>query len=656
MSIHRPISFGPYRLEPDERALYRGGDLIPLPLKTVEVLVALVEGSGRVLSREELLRRVWPDVVVEEGNLSRQVSMLRSALGGGPHSTQYIETVPKRGYRFVAPVLAAPEPAAEEKAAPPPPEALPGPAMVAAPAPEVLPGSTGASPRPERRVAPVPSSSLVQVRALAAVVLVALLVAGTVALWRRTSGPRGRIMLVVLPLTNLTGDERQEVVSDGLTEELIGRIGRLDPAAMGVIARTSSMAYKGQRKTISTIGRELGVDFVLEGSLRWAEGRPRVSVQLVRVKDQTPVWARDYQPPLAELSTLPDAVALAVASATRLELDPETRSRLATRLHLQAEAYRAYLDGRSQLATRTREGLERALGLFKQAVALEPSFAAAYAGLADAHNLLQYYGYANGSVGIIHAREAAQRALALDEGLAAAHAALGFTSFMWLWEWAAAESELRRAISLDGNYAPAHHWYALFLAAMGRPEEARTEIELARRLDPLSWIVGAAAGYIAFYAGEFQRAEQESLRVLESAPDFTVARAVLGLALVGQGRHAEAVEAFHRAMKQTETINAVYLGDLGHAQALAGRPHEAQATLARLDAWARQGAPVSYSRALVHAGLGDVDAALSNLETARRTNEPNWLWLPVDPRMEIVRAAPGYADLVRTRPPVPQPH
>jgi DNA-binding winged helix-turn-helix (wHTH) protein/TolB-like protein len=476
MSTRRAISFGPYRLEPDERALYRGGNLVPLPLKAVEVLLALVEGSGRILSREELFRRVWPDVVVEEGNLSRQVSMLRSALGGGPHSTQYIETVPKRGYRFVAPVLPAPEPAAaEEKGAPPAPEVGSGSATIASAAPgETLPSSTVAGTRPETPAARVPSSSRVRVRALVVVVVAALLVAGAVALVRRASEPRGRIMLVVLPVTNLTGDERQEVLSDGLTEELIGRIGGLDPAAMGVIARTSSMAYKGQRKTISTIGRELGVDFVLEGSLRWVDGRPRVAVQLVRVKDQTPVWAREYQQPLGELSTLPDAVALAVASATRLQLSAETQARLASRLRVQAEAYRAYLEGRSHLASRTREGLERALAFFEQAVALEPSYAPAHAGLADAHNLLQYYGYAHGAVGIIYAREAAQRALGLDEGLTAGHAALGYVNFMWLWEWPAAESEFRRDISLDPHYDPAHHRYALYLAAMGRPDEAQS--------------------------------------------------------------------------------------------------------------------------------------------------------------------------------------
>jgi serine/threonine-protein kinase len=458
-------------------------------------------------------------------------------------------------------------------------------------------------------------------------------------------------MLAVLPVANLTGDERQEVLSDGLTEELIGRIGRLDPAAMGVIARTSSMAYKGQRKTVSVIGREQGVDFVLEGSLRWAEERPRVSVQLVRVKDQTPVWAREYQQPLGELSALPDAVALAVALATRLPLSAEIQGRMASRLRVPADAYRAYLEGRYQLASRTREGLESALSSFGKAVALEPSYAAAHAGLADAHNLLQFYGYARGAVGIIHAREAAQRAVALDEGLPEGHAALGYVSFMWLWEWPAAEREFRRAIALDANHAPAHHWYALYLAAMGRPEEARREIELAQRLDPLSLIAGAAAGYVAFHARDFGRAERESRAVLETSPDFMVARAVLGLALVGQGRHAEAAEAFRRAVEQNRGASASYLGDLGHAHGLAGGREEALATLGRLEAWARQGIPVNYGRALVQVGLGDRDGALRSLDAARSQNETAWLWLLVDPRMDPLRAAPGYQDLLKDRPP-----
>jgi len=665
MSTRRAIEFGPYRLVPAERAIYREGQLVPLPLKAVEVLLVLADAPGRIVSREELIRRVWPDVVVEEGNLSRHVSTLRSVLVGAPDSGQYIETVPKRGYRFVAPfrwveegVATATQPPlpADESAVPragPAPH-LPPPSRVAS----AFPGRAASAPSGAETpgVAVPAGSARARIRsawfggAVTAAAVGVLASAGWV-LWRAPDQQTARLMLAVLPVANLTGDADREILSDGLTEELIGRIGRLEPSALGVIARTSSMAYKGQRKTVAHIGRELGVDFVLEGSLRWVEERPRVAVQLVRVRDQSPVWAREYDRPLRELSTLPDEVAVAVALEARLPLSPETHGRLASRRGVDPRAYQAYLAGRYHLALRTRKALEQSLEDFRKAVEIEPAFAPAHAGLADSHNLLQFYGYTRGAVGIIYAREAAQRALALDDGLAEGHAALGYVNFMWLWEWPAAEREFRRAIALDANHAPAHHWYALFLAAMGRPEEARREIELARRLDPVSRILGAAAGYVAFYGRDYPRAERECRSVLEDAPEFLVARAVLGMALTGQGRHAEAVDAFREAIELDRGATGAYLGDLGHAQARFGNRDGALATLARLDDWARQGVPVQYGRALVHVGLGDAGAALESLEIARSQSETAWLWLPVDPRMDSLRSLPGYQQVLRNRPP-----
>lgn len=638
------LEFGPFRLDVAARVLYRDGRLMSLPLKDVEVLLALAGSPGRVVTKEELLHSVWPDVVVEEGNLARHVSNLRSVLGDGAGGGRFIETVPKRGYRFVAHVRPASSPGAggmaggADAAAPSPP---------AAPAAAAAEPQAGSPPPPPVEAAAVAPGRRLRRAAFAAAALLAAAAALLVA--SRWHSPR-RVMLAVLPVENLSGDRQQEFVSDGLTEELISRLGGLDPGSLGVIARTSAMAYKGTRKTVAEIGRELGVQYVLESSLRSSGERFRVTTQLIRVSDQSHLWAQDYDRTLGDLVGVQHEVAQAVAARTHLRLSASREARFALRRAVDPEAYRAYLLGRWHWNQRTREGLLAAVAEFQRALERDPSDARAWAGLADAWNLLLFYGYERGAFPIVRATEAARKAVELDDGLAEGHAALGYVNFMWLWDWPAAEREFRRARDLDANYAPARHWYALYLAAMDRLPLAAREIEEARSLDPLSPILELAAAWIAWFAGDHQRAETGCRAVLERQPRLPAAHAVLGLALESQGRASDAVEALREAVSSGGGP-IPYLGGLGHALARAEMATEARAVLDQLDGLARRGAVVQYAKALVHAGLGDRESALRDLLEAREAHDAAMIWLKIDPRLAAVRTDARLAEFWSANPP-----
>jgi TolB-like protein/DNA-binding winged helix-turn-helix (wHTH) protein len=439
-------AFGPFQLDPAQRLLFRDDGVVPLTPKALDTLLVLVENRGQLLTKDELLERVWPGTFVEEVTLAKNISTLRKALGEPPEGGEYIETHSKRGYRFVAEVHAIER---EASAAP------------------------SASPAETPAPAAAPSARPPAWRVSAAVLAAVLLVTGA-ALWYRgrslATPANGKIMLAVLPFENLSGDPAQEYFSSGLTEEMITQLGRLDPGRLGVIARTSAMQYKDAHKDVRQIGSELGVDYLLEGSVRREGNRVRISAQLIQVRDQSHQWAADYDRDLRDILALQSEVAGAIAQQIRLQLTPEQHARLQNARTLNAEAYESYLKGRFFWNKRTVEGHQKAIEYFQKAVALDPNYAQAYAGLADAYALLGSWanpvmprGEAMGQ-----ARAAAQKALSLDDSLSDAHASLGFVKMHYDWDFAGAEKEFQRAIALNPGYATAHHWYAYDLAALAR--------------------------------------------------------------------------------------------------------------------------------------------------------------------------------------------
>ncbi len=619
--------FGPFELDPAERVLLRDARPVPLRPKDLETLLVLVEHSGHIVEKEDLLKKVWPGTFVEEGNLPRHVSTLRHLLGEAPDGKVYIETIPKRGYRFVAPV---------ERIIPTATEPREEPAATAAP-------SAAAQARARLRMH-IPISR-VGALAVLAVLLIVAYVAG-LRPWPRPQPRPKRIMLAVLPFENLSGDPAQEYVSDGLTEEMISQLGRLNHEQLGVIARTSAMTYKGNKKPIAQIARELGVSYVLEGSLRRSGDRLRITAQLVRVSDQTHLWASDYDQTMSDIVTLQGQVAQAISREIQVLVTPQEQTRLAAARPVNPEAYQAYLKGRFYLNKRSEEGLQKAVEYFNEAGRLNPRYAQAFAGLADAYNLGVFYGFPLEGEGIARAKAASQKALAIDDSLAEAHAALGYTKFMWEWDWPGAEQEFKRALQLNPGYAPAHHWHAMYLAAIGRLNESIEEMKRARQMDPLSLIVNTAMGYMYYFARQHDQAIEQCRAALALDSNFMVAYAVMGWAYDEKGMREEAIAALHKAVELSGG-NPLYLATLGRAYARSGNKAAAQEVLGELDALSRRKLVPPSDRAMILVALGNRAAALELLEKGQKEGDASLVWLKVDPQFDSLRSDARFQALLR---------
>lgn len=483
--------------------------------------------------------------------------------------------------------------------------------------------------------------------ALVALVLIGLVVALVFRWWPAPShvepAAADRSMLAVLPFRNLSADPDQEYFSDGLTDEMITELGRIHPERLGVIARSSVMQYKETTSSAQQIGRELGVEYLLEGSVRHDGGRVRISAQLVRASDQSHLWAESYDRSLSDILDLQRDVALSVAAAIRLQLAPEQRAALARARTVDPIAYEAYLRGHANWAVRTPEGLQRARVNLERSVEADPQFALAHAALAGVFSMMSYYGLLPVPEALDRARGAALRALALDADLAEAHTVLAAVKERLEWQWAEADEAYRRAIELNPNYATAHHWYGLFLERMGRVEEAKPVMQRALALDPLSPIINKNAADPYFYGGEYERAIEQYRRMLELWPDFSEARLYLGLAYQQRGEFVEAIVQLDRAWAVSGQPAA--LAALGHVYAQAGRPDEARQILAELERL--DGFVDPFHAALVHAGLGETDEAFGWFEAAFEARSVWLLHLMIDPRLRPLRDDPRYEDLVQ---------
>jgi TolB-like protein/DNA-binding winged helix-turn-helix (wHTH) protein/Tfp pilus assembly protein PilF len=618
------------------------------------VLALLTERQGDLVTREELRRRLWPeDTFVDfETGLNTAVSKLRDALSDSAEKPRYIETIPRRGYRFIVPVerseIPSHPPAPDARATAPPAE------IIEIPLDRDPAASRGKdiADEPPARATDEPKS-ISRRREAFAFGLVLIVVATAVSIGLRYSRPKpaplaGRAMLAVLPFDNLTGDPGQEYVTDGFTEEMITQLGELNHQQMGVIARTSAMNYKHSYKSIRQIAQELGVDYVLEGSVRKSGDGFRITAQLIRADDQTHLWAREYDRRLGDMARLQGEVAGDIARQIQIQLTPQEKVALSGGHVPVPEAYRSYLRGRYELDKRSPDGMQTAVGAFNEAIEEDPNYGPAYSGLADTYNQLIYYGYLPGADGIPKARAAAQKAVALDDSLAEGHASLGYVDFMWDFSWGDAEKQFQRAIELDDSYAPAHHWYALCLAALGRRDASLAQIRQAQQLDPLSLIVTTAAAYISYFAEDYPAAQRLSENALQRDPDFMVAHTVRGLALEQEARPDAAIEEFQKAMALSGQRPVVYLDYLGHAYAAAGRRPEAEAILAELDQRLKPGGPSPVYRAATLAALGRKDQAIGAIEEGSQPgNGGESEWLKVDPRYEALRSDPRFQRVLR---------
>lgn len=608
-STHSRYSFGPFVLDPAAGQLTRDGAPVPLAPKTYELLVALAGEPGRLFSKDELFARVWPDTIVSEGSLNRAVATLRQALGDSADEPQYIQTVARRGYRFVAPVTVI-----KDASAPPP-------------AAEPLPQNW----RPMMIVA-----------AVGAVVLVAM---SAVFVGRTSNHPSPIRSIAVLPLENLSANPEDEYFADGVTEALITELAKLENVK--VISRTSIMQYKRPNKRLPEIARELDVDAVVEGTVLQANRRYRVTAQLIEAETDTHRWAESYERSERDVITVQNDIARAIAREIRAQLSPAESERFARRaLTNDPEAYRLYLRGRHFWALRTKESLQKAIASFEAAIARDPQFAAAYAALADTYNVMHNIAETPTTVTFPRARAAALRALQIDPLLGEAHSALAYVEHYGDRDFAEAERQYRRAIELNPSHATAYHTYAGLLAALGRFDEAIRLAEQAVSVDPLSPATNAGLTWDLMMARQYDRAVQQGRRTVELFPEHISADTYLGRAASLAGRHQEAIGSLEAAAKEYD--NAIILSWLAHAYALADRRADAERLVRDLEQRARQRYVNPYYRAFPYAALGRHDEAITLLEQARAEGADQLVWLKVEPAFDPLRPDPRFRALVRS--------
>jgi eukaryotic-like serine/threonine-protein kinase len=450
--------------------------------------------------------------------------------------------------------------------------------------------------------------------------------------------------LAVLPLENLSSDSAQGYLADGMTDELITNLAQV--RALRVIARTSVMRYQGSKKTAPEIARELQVDAVVAGTVQRVGDRLRIGAQLIPATGDQAVWAKSYAGDVRDVLALQSQVAQAIAQQIQIALTPEERVRLTTARQVDPRAYESYVRGRYFLGKRTEPDLRKAVGYFQGAINVDPTYAAAYSGLADSYNMLGYYTVLAPKEAYPKALIAAQKALALDSTLAEAHASLAWVHQMFIWDWPVAEREYRRAIELNPGYVAAHAWYGAYLAAMGRHDEAIAEGKRAQELDPLSLITSAALARPFYDARRYDEAIAQSKKTFEIDPDFARAHYWLGLAYEQKSMFDQAIAAFHKAINSSDSV-AVYVAAAGHAYAVAGRRGEAVKVLRRLEDLSRQRYVSAYDIALIHVGLGDTERAMQWLERAYQERSDGLVFLKVDPRLDGLQSDPRFASLVR---------
>ncbi|HVP42590.1 MAG TPA: winged helix-turn-helix domain-containing protein [Terriglobales bacterium] len=603
--------FAGYALDIRSGELTCNGKRIYLQQQPLEVLRMLLATPGEMVSREQLRERLWPgDTFVDfEHGLNKAVQKLRTALGDSPENPRFIETVPRRGYRFVAPLA---DPASQAEV------------------------------RPTVTAPPIRTRPRHAIAALAMALLLGLLVnlASSKFSPRPTTVP-GLQRLAVLPFANLSGDSAQEYFSDGMTEEMIAYLSRYDSSRLAVIARTSAMAYKGSRKTVAQIGRELDVDYILEGSVRRDGNRVRITAQLIQVQDQSHRWAESYERELSGIFPVQKDIAVNVAREIGLQLTRGAPAPLRTRI-VQPEAYEAFLRGLSLWHSGRQRGAADSVDHFKRAIALQPDYAEAYAWLAFAYNRLASGEFVPPKEGYPLAKAAALRAIEIDDSLPEGHAALGFILRNYEWDWAGSERELKKALLSNPNNPVSNHVYGLYLSTVGRHEEAIGAIKRAAVLDPLSRTVASGRGLVYVNARRFQeaRAVAQSRRELDGANPIW-----WGHFLLSMGEYPQALNEFERAPRELPG-----LGDLaGKIQAYAGigKTHKARALLQDLKAHPQARAILSPYIARIHGQLGEFDEAFRWLDVAVEERAARLIFLKVDPAWDPLRADPRFQSALR---------
>lgn len=627
--------FGPYQLDPPERQLLCDGRAVSLTPKAFDVLLALVDRSGHLVEKEKLLKIGWPDSFVEEGNLAVTISQLRKALNDDRGQHRYIETVSKKGYRFVADVKRHDD----HEAAVPAVSSDVDPALRStAASTAVMAGMDMPSAIRHRNV------SRRMLRVSCAIVL---LVSVALVAIRRRSGTAPAAdssirSLAVLPFQTLGTDSANKYLEIGMADAVITKL--VNTGKVIVRPTSAIQQYAGTGLTPQAVGREQGVDGVLEGRIQRDGNRVRVTMQLIRVQDGMQLWADSFDREFTDIFTLEDSLSEMAAQSIRLQLTGEENRKFTRRSTANPAAYEAYMKGRYFWNKRTETGLKKGLEYFREAIKLDPGFAEAYVGIADSYATLGLYSVLPPKEAFPAAKSAATRALQMDDTLAAAHATLGFIYFYYEWNPSASADEFQRAVTENPHYAMAHSWYAESLAAKGQYREAIAEAQQALQDDPLSMIVGSNAGWTYALAGQYNRAAETLKKAIEIDPSFPRTHFRLGQIYEQQGQAELAIPEFEKAV-QLAGEDPYYEGSLGHAYGISGNTHQARLILEKLQARARQQYVPPYAIGLVYAGLGEQNQAFQWLQKAADDRSTSMVFLRSDPELAGLRTDSRFASL-----------
>jgi TolB-like protein/Tfp pilus assembly protein PilF len=561
----QPVRFGSFELDLRAGELRKQGVKIKLQEQPFQILAMLLEQPGQVVTREELRNRLWPaDTFVDfDHSLNKAINKLREALGDSAENPRFIETLAKRGYRFLADLK---------------------------------------------------------------------------------SGARRIQSLLVLPLENLSRDPEQEYFADGLTEELITKLARI--SALRVLSRTTATHYKGVRKPLPEIARELQIEGVVEGTVLRSGDRIRISAQLIHAPTDTHLWAESYERDLRDVLALQSEVAQAIAREVQVKLTPQEQAHFAEVSSVDPAAYEAYLKGRYHLNRRNAKEFGKAVQYFQQAIAKDPTYPVAYAGLADTLSIIGFWCLVPPDEGCGKAKGLAMKALETDPSLAEAHVSLAWATMLYDYDFSSTEREFERSIELNPRLAQAHQWFGFYLALMGRYEESYTELKRAFRLDPCSCIIHWTFGFVFWRARRYDQAIEQHEKALELDPHSAQWHWGLGVACLDKGMYERAIAALQEADNLSQGVPPI-LGYLGAAHAAAGHLDAAQKILERLNELSKQRYVTPYYVGRIYAALGKKDEALRWLETAYRERDPWMLLLKTEAGFDDHRSDPRFQDLLR---------
>jgi len=615
-SISEVLQFGLFELDMQQGELRKRGVRIKLQEQPLKVLHLLLQNRGEIVTREQLRTDIWPaNTFVEfDHGLYSAMARLRDALGDSSENPRFIETVARRGYRFIAPVTS--------------------PGAIAASVPEAT--VTRRPPRSRRLVAGVLAGFFAGALLLGAIL--GFNVANSRDWLRRRSNPQVR-SLAVLPLQNLSGDPTQEYFADGMTEELITELAEL--GSVRVISRTSVMQYKGAQKPLRQIADELGVDAILEGSVQRSGQHVRVTAQLIDATTDQHLWARSYDRELGDVLLLQSDMAASIAQEIRVEINGNARPLAGQVSRVDPEEQDLYLRGRYHLGKGSEDEINKGIEYFRQGIEHSPQDARNYAALADSYLALSDY-YVSPAATLELGKQAAMKALQLDDNLAETHVSLGAIRFLYDWDWPQAEKEFAQAVKLNPNSSDAHLWRGVFLAQMGRSDEGISEIKLAESLDPLSLAVHVNAGWVYYLARRDEQAVQEWRKILDIDPNFRVTHASIWIAYVKQAEMGPVL-----SPPSSGETDALQLAAITGRQAVSGKRAEAERLLSRLDSISKRHYVCPYEMATAHAILGNKEKALNWLNRGLKERSACMPDLKADPRLDSLRSDARFQDFMR---------